>query len=330
MPLITKFDEVTPEWLSEVLREEIVSVEFCISSSNWASNASIRAITATGEVRSLWLKLCLAESFGRSEVDYYLNDYIGLPNAPIVNCYDAVFEERVGYHILLDDLSREFRDRKSAQPTLEHGLALAQAIAILHSHHWERGTTPTEHQWDAYFAHVEPGIAPLEEASGLSLGASFHTHANRLRDRCTNPSGLTLLHGDINPTNVLSPNEAEAPVYLLDRQPFGWSITYGLAAYDLAYAIVPWWPYEFRKNCQLQILRHWYEHLNQPNYSWEQALADWDLSVELCFHVPIEWCRNPDDVVNMRGLWAWQFENITGMAIKSGVADVSYPDAGSA
>ncbi len=319
MGVITKFEEVTPDWLSEALRAEVLDVSLSTSSSNWATNAALIATLADGGTKRLWLKRCLGNTFGRSEVDYYLQDYVDLKNAPLVTCYDASYEEGVGYHILLDDLSGEFRDRKTADTTLEHGLALAEAIARLHSHHWERGSPPSSGAWDAYFAQVEPGLAPLEAETGLALREGFDDHASRLRERWSNPIGLTLLHGDINPTNVLTPIAADSPVYMLDRQPFDWAITYGLAVYDLAYAVVPWWPYELRVSCQEQILRCWYDQLEQSGYSWGQALADWELSVEHCLHVPIEWCREPDDMDRMRGLWEWQFGNILGGSVRNGL-----------
>jgi len=302
MSAIQRMDQVTPAWLTAVLGEEVVDIKFAMSTSNWAQSASIEAWMASGHRRSFWLKICHGSTFGPSEVDYYLRDYIDLVDAPLVTCHDACFESGIGYHVLLDDLSADFSDRKSVPATLEHGLALAAAIARLHAHHWENGSPPKAADWDLYFAQIRPGIEPIEAATGRSFRAEFESHAERLRQRWSNPVGLTLLHGDINPTNVLSPKGADAPVYILDRQPFDWNITYGLAAYDLAYAIVPWWPHDFRMQNQLAILGYWFENLGQPGYSWEQAQSDWDLSVEHCLHIPIEWCREPDDVERMRSL----------------------------
>ncbi len=318
MRTIQRFDQVTPAWLSGVLGEEVVSVELSTSTSNWAQSASITARMAGGQSRKLWIKLCMGSTFGSSEVDYYLRDYIDLPNAPLVACHDACYEPGIGYHVLLDDLSDDFQDRKTAPPTLEHGLALAEAIARMGAHLWESGTPPTSSQWDAYFEHICAGIEPIELETGLSFRANFDSHEARLRERWSNPTGLTLLHGDINPTNVLAPKGAESPVYILDRQPFDWTITYGLAVFDLAYSIVPWWPHEFRGSHQKVILRQWFDILGQPGYTWEQAQADWDLSVEHCLHIPIEWCRDSEDLERMRGLWEWQLENIKGQAVRSG------------
>lgn len=61
---------------------------------------------------------------------------------------------------------------------------------------------------------------------------------------------------------------------------------------------------------QQAILRHWHEHLDVPGYSWEQAQADWRLSVAQCLHVPLEWCSNADTLVKMRWLWEAQLARI--------------------
>jgi hypothetical protein len=312
MPVIKQFDQVTAEWLTRVLGEDVASIQLSSSTSNWAQNASIVALMASGASRSFWLKACIGSTFGSSEVDYYTRDYVDLVNAPLVTCYDACYDPGIGYHLLLEDMSVEFGDRKEAPPTLEHGLELAAAVARLHAHHWENGSPPTPLQWDAYFEQINPGVERIEEVTGKIFRPKFDLHAVKLRQRWSNPIGLTLLHGDINPTNVLSPRGAESPVYILDRQPFDWSITYGLAAFDLAYAIVPWWPHDVWTSHQQVILRHWYDHLGQSEYSWEQAQSDWDLCVEHCLHLPIEWCRDPVNLESMRGLWEWQLGNITG------------------
>jgi hypothetical protein len=315
MPVIQRFDQVTPAWLTSVLGEVVVDVDFSTSRSSWAQNASIVACMADGSNRFLWLKLCLGTTFGRSEVDYYTRDYTALVDAPLVPCYDACYEAGVGYHLLLEDLSFEFQDRKHSPPTLAHGLAIAAALARLHNHHWESASPPTTKDWKRYFDQIRPGIEPIEQETGLSFQANFEFHAKALVQRWSKPVGLTLLHGDINPTNVLTPKGLEAPVYFLDRQPFEWKLTYGLAAYDLAYAIVPWWSYEFRTKHQDEILRNWFDHLEQPGYSWTQAQADWKLSVEHCLHIPIEWCGDPSDLEKMRPLWEWQLRNISGMRL---------------
>jgi hypothetical protein len=99
-------------------------------------------------------------------------------------------------------------------------------------------------------------------------------------------------------------------LYFLDRQPFDWSLTYGVAASDLAYAMVPWWPEATMAACELAVLRRWHEALDQPDYGWEEAKADWQLSVRQGLNVPIEWCSKPATLESMRWLWQAQFTRV--------------------
>lgn len=311
--MITDPSQVTVEWLSEILGEQVLRVEASARESSWAKGSALRAALVDGSEVALWLKICLGDTFGRSELDYYLQDYVDVPDLPLVRCYCGCFEEGTGYWLLLDDLSADYRDRKTVPPTLDHGLAVARALARLHAPYWESREPPSPDAWAKYFRHIKPGVAPTERASGIPLEARFNTHAEALVERWQDPRGMTLLHGDLNPTNVLTPNDCQEPVFFLDRQPFDWSLTYGLAVYDLAYATVPWWPFEFRRKSEEEILRCWHEGIGRSNYSWQQAREDWQLSVEHCLHVPMEWCREPDQVESMRWLWQWQLGNTLGV-----------------
>ncbi len=310
--LISDADQVSAEWLSRVIGEPAEILGSTQSESSWARHASITAKLASGAIKKYWLKICLHPDSGRSEVDYYLTDYKDLDGAPLVRCYDGWHEPGVGYHLLLDDLSDTWQDRKHAAPGLAHGLALAEALARLHGHHWESRPAKSAADWEEDLPGIHQGMTQLELITGRSYAARFDSHAEKLKARWSQPHGLTLLHGDVNPTNVLTPNGSEAPVYLLDRQPLNGKTPYGLAIYDLAYAIAPWWPKDLRQQHELAIVKKWFESLNRPEYDWEQAQADWALSVEHCLHVPFGWCRNPEEAVSMRGLWEWQLKNIDG------------------
>jgi Ser/Thr protein kinase RdoA (MazF antagonist) len=129
---------------------------------------------------------------------------------------------------------------------------------------------------------------------------------------------MSLLHGDLNPTNVLTPRSGETPVYFLDRQPFDWSLTYGVAVSDLASFMIPWWPEQARQDSELIVLRHWYEALGKPGYSWKEALSDWELSVEQCLHVTLEWCSKAATADRMRWLWEVQFSRVQDALARPG------------
>ncbi len=302
--------ELTPAWLSQVLGREVASIGIVQGHGNWSRQLSIAAAMADGSSLSLRLKLCLGDTFGRSELDYYMRDYRGMANAPLVRCFDAAHDPAVGYHLLLEDLSATHVDQRDLPPTLSHGLAVAEALGRLHRHHWCSMPAPAEAVLDRYFDEIRPGLAPMEQATGVALRQDFLRHEAAFRRRWAEPRGMSLLHGDLNPTNVLAPRAGDTPVYFLDRQPFEWSLTYGVAASDLAYAVIPWWPPAARREFEEAVLRRWHEALDRPEYGWSEALADWRLSVVQCLNVPMEWCARPSTLQGMRWLWEAQFTRV--------------------
>ena len=163
---------------------------------------------------------------------------------------------------------------------------------------------------DRYFEEISPGVAAMECATGLTLRTRFQNHEQAMRTRWARSHGMTLLHGDLNSMNILTPKSGDRPVYFLDRQPFDWSLQYGVAVSDLAYMLVLWWPNEARRLYEEAILRRWYESVGTEEYSWDEALADWLLSVEQCLHVPLEWCSKPDTFDRMRWLWEIQLDRV--------------------
>jgi len=308
--VIRSEDEVSASWLSQVLAQSVEHVRIASDNGNWSRQLTIEAHLMDGTMRALRLKVCVGDTFGRSEVDYYTRDYVGLSDAPLVPCLDAQYDPAVGYHILLTDLAATHRDRRDAAPSLAYGIAVAEALGRMHRHRWESMPAPDGAALDRYFDEIRPGLAAMESATGRTLRDRFEWYEQAFRLRWAKPRGMTLLHGDLNPTNVLTPKSAETPVYFLDRQPFEWSLTYGVAVSDLAHFMIPWWPEQARHECEYTVLRRWYESLGKVDYSWGEARADWRLSVEQCFDVPLEWCSKAATLDSMRWLWEVQFARV--------------------
>ena len=308
--VIRNASEVTAPWLTALLGKSVARVRIATGHGNWSQQLALEVELSDGTWCALRLKICAGNTFGRSEVDYYTRDYIGLIDAPLVRCFDAQYDPAVGYHLLLEDLATTYHDRKEVPPTLAYGMVVAQALGRMHRHHWESGLVPDTKAMNRYLDEIRPGVAPLEHATGQTLRTRFDEHEQAFRARWANPHGMSLLHGDLNPTNVLTPKGAESPVYFIDRQPFDWSLTYGLAVSDLAYFLVIWWPPQIRRECEAEVLRHWYDALGRPDYSWQQAQADWRLSIEQCLNVPFEWCSKTDTLTKMRWLWEFQLANV--------------------
>jgi hypothetical protein len=338
--VIADAQQITAEWLTAALARggalragRVRDVGADAEKSVWSQIIRLRPRyndEAGGELpTALLLKICAGDDavFSRSEVDYYIRDYVDLADAPIPRCYDARFSaEPRAYHILMDDLSATHTNTWERPPTLEHGCAVAEALAALHAHWWgaERlralgSGMPDMNTIARYIKHIHAGLAPLIDTLGdtldpawrLALLDIFANHPARMVERTRDSAGFTLVHGDVNPGNILAPHDAPGPVYLVDRQPFAWSLATWLGVSDLAYMIVHRWDAELRRRCELPILRHYHEQLAQrgiTNYSWEQLVHDYRLAVVQSVYVAVEWCVLEEDRSRMRWLWEAQLQ----------------------
>lgn len=311
MPVITSPAQISTAWLSAALGEPVLSFSLQHEQdANWSRHWPLTATLASGERRALRLKLCLGDTFGPSELHYYTRDYVGLADAPLPRCHQACHAPGVGYHLLLQGLSATHTDARDLAPTLAYGLEVAMLLGRMHGHHWQTQAVPGRAVVDRYLAEAQPGLPVLQDLAGVRLHDDFARLAQQMRQRWSQHQGMSLLHGDLNPTNILCPRAGPGPLYFIDRQPFDWSLTYGLAVSDLAYLVAPWWPDECRRALQWPVLRAWHAALNQPDYPWEMAVADWRLSVLQCLCVPLEWCAKPDTAQPMRWLWEAQLARI--------------------
>jgi hypothetical protein len=261
------------------------------------------------------------EFFGPSEVNYYTRDYVGLAGAPLIRCYDGIYsEERRCYHLLLDDVSESHVEAAVKTPTLEYGLALAEGLAVLHAHWWGAqrlavagAAVPGAAEIRRFVDVAEPGVehilahfsGQLEPHWPALIRELFGRHPQAMIERAGDDNGFTLIHGDAGQRNILVPREGERPVYLIDRQPFDWSLITWLGVYDLAYAIVLDWDIETRRQLERPVLRHYHQQLTQhgvESYSWQQLWDDYRLSAAMGVYVATEYCRAG---VNEPALAAW-------------------------
>jgi len=286
---------------------------------NWSSNASLvlkYTADAAGSLPSrLFLKMVNTdlgdgETFDDSEVRYYTRDYLDLPNASLLEWYDAAYSKELGrYHILLADVSETHILASEKEPTLEYGLALAEGLAALHAHWWggkrlaEAGAPIHSASFIRRFVDIaEPGVGYILQRFSSELEphwpdlllALFARHPQAIVDRASVRNGFTLIHGDVGQNNVLVPRDGQRPIYIIDRQPFNWSLTTWLGAYDLVYALVLDWQIEARRQFEMPILRRYHAHLlanGVGNYSWDQLFYDYRLCVPMAVYIATEYCR---------------------------------------
>lgn len=310
--IITSVEYITAEWLTFVLARsgaltqgQVKSFELNPGQGNWSSSANL-AVKYTGEARGqlpqrLFLKMVDADTgddefFGESEVTYYTRDYVDVKNAPLIHCYDAAYSaELQRYHVLLDDVSETHIEAAEKEPNLDYGLALAEGLAALHAHWWgaqrlaESGASiPSAEHIRRFVDIAEPGVGHILDNSAIELEphwpAAIHTlyekHPQALIERTKDDNGFTLIHGDVGQNNILVPRDGNRPLYIIDRQPFDWSLTTWLGVYDLAYAIVLDWKTETRRQCELSMLERYHACLTERgvcNYTWDQLYDDYRL-----------------------------------------------------
>ncbi len=337
--VITDVDQLDVAWFDDVLTRSGAlragGVGGFETQPAAADNARMVAIRlryrpdSTGALPTrLLLKLCGdGGAFGPSEVDYYARDYVDLPDAPIPRSYDARYSPaHRRYHILMDDLSATHRNNWQTVPSAAYGQSVAEALAALHAHHWGESrlgainaAIPDEAAIGRYLTHVEPGLEPiLASADGgidgrwaATLRRIFARHPPALVARTAHCDGFTLVHGDVNPGNVLSPLAGTAPTYLIDRQPFDWSLTTWLGVADVAYLMVHWWDTDLRRRLEVPVLRRYHDELLRrgvTGYPWQRVVDDYKLCAVQSIYVAVRWCVAEDNGEAMKWVWLPQLK----------------------
>jgi hypothetical protein len=335
--VIRSVDEVTAEWLTRVLRHSgaltrgsVAAFDLDAGSGNWSTNATLNIRYEDGSQGArpprLFLKMVNTdlgdgESFGPSEVTYYTRDYADVPDAPLIRCYDAAYSETEGrYHLLLNDLSKTHVTAARKTPTLDYGLALAEGLAVMHARWWgaerlaEAGAPIHDGAHIRRFVDIaEPGAGHILDALSAELAPGwpdlirdlYGRHPAAIIDRTREANGFTLIHGDAGEYNILVPGEGDRPIYLIDRQPFDWSLTTWLGTYDLAYVMVLDWDVELRRRWEGPVLEQYHRTLLQHgvrDYPWDRLFDDYRLCVPMGVYIATEYCRGG---INSQWQWAW-------------------------
>ncbi len=330
-------DEITAEWLTHILSDGGYLTHGTVSEfqnvslkSNWASNAVLRLIysaDARGEKPTkLFFKLCNPGlgTFGDSEIIYYSMIATEINDAPIPRCYHSAYNKETGnYHLLLEDLSDTHAP--DIQPTWDLATSTMFSLAQLHVSWWNNpklslvGDYPDRSKIEKYVAFANKGLAPMLDEIGTELPQEwltliykiFETHHEKMIERVGDGRDLTCIHGDLNPGNILSPLTGMGKIYLIDRQPFDWSLTTWLGVSDLTYMMVHWWEPDMRKQWEKPLLENYHQHLLHlgiRDYTFNQLWDDYRLCAMQSLYVPASWCVNPIERKEAKWLWRSQLQ----------------------
>ncbi|BBM86711.1 hypothetical protein [Candidatus Uabimicrobium amorphum] len=318
--------QITKEWLQQTINQfypqaQIKNVTLNCGNSRHANNAIINIEYCEDHhsyPTSFFLKICqnCAYFITDSEYDYYKKDYVDLKNAPIPVCYDAQYSES-GYHLLLEDLSATHYSNQDIEPTQQHAIELAKELARLHAFYWQEDSPISA--VDKYIEKTSQGLpaifshTSLSQQDKISIGNIIENCGQKFYERQQYRNGFTKIHGDANPCNVMSPYDKKGKTYIIDRQPFLWSLTHFLGMYDLVYATIPCWETDKRRSFEMTTLQTYHRNLQKfgvQNYSWEQCLDDYRLCIILAFYVPISWGLSEKSMKEMQWLWEKQLRRL--------------------
>ena len=336
--VLTSADQITTEWLTAILKSSgalaegsVLEFELSGGAGNWSSNAVLKlsySDDSSGELpQSLFLKMVDTgasssdECFGESEVAYYIEDYVDVDEAPILRCYDAAFAHDLArYHLLLDDVSETHIEAARKTVNIEYGFALAEGLAVMHARWWgSKGLSDAgdQHHNPAHIQRfveiAEPGAGHIIDAFSDELRphwpdvirSIYAKHPAAIIERNKDAQGFTLIHGDVGHNNVLVPIEGDQPMFLIDRQPFDWSLTTWLGVYDLDYAMVLDWEIDDRRRFEEPVLKRYLSKLTEhgvKDYTWNKLWSDYRLCVAMGVYIATEYCRGG---INERRMPVW-------------------------
>lgn len=318
--LITSLDQVSPPWLTGVLRRAGLLSEASVTEVTYESAATSFSIIAHLRISydsdskapaRLFLKFSKPKHPVSTpergwEVLFYRFVAPRTP-APLLRCYDAAFSPEQGkLHLLLEDVSDTHYSEPPSQlpPTRKNCELIVQALADIHAAWWEKppwdvigSSLPDRVEVDRRIQEVRERIALFTNFLGDRLSAKRRdiyrevlAALPELYARLMLRRAYTVVHDDTHIGNALYPrNPATDTVRLIDWQT--WHID--LAPKDLAHMMAIFWFPEQRRAVERVLLKQYYDRLCEngvADYSWEQLWNDYRLCVlRKLFHPAWQW-----------------------------------------
>lgn len=321
--VITNIEQVTPAWMTGVLREEtrlgegeVVCIRTKSVHARIVSNVFHLEVEYSEDAPldappRLFLKISndeLQSGFRHKEVDFYNTVARAAPELPLIRCYDAVYSSETGAsHVLLEDVSETHTQTLAPLPPSLRDCELAiDCIAQLHAHFWEHpqlgteiGKLTTAAELDSLVQTIRAHLEGFVEFLGDRLPAARRATYERILAgsmqpwrRMLDPEGLTLSHGDAHSWNFLYPRDPAQGSALI----FDWHLWHiDIPLKDLAFMMAFNWYPERRARLEQKLLRRYHAVLVERgvrNFSWEDCRRDYRFAVIRELFVPVwQWSR---------------------------------------
>lgn len=325
--VITTPEQVTPEWLTSVLRKNgFLKRGKVISVQNKLTKTLPLSVVARLEVgysvnvpatapSKLFLKIsrtdlsqAVSSELNGKEVAFYRTIAREMNNPHLIRCYDAAYSSELGKsHLLLDDLSEtHFQPESPLPPAIVYCELAMECMAQLHAFWWEHprlgreiGKLFDESELSAFVGEVEKNVVSFIDFLGARLSVERRKIYDRLLaskykvwQRLTDAAGLTVTHGDAHWWNFLYPRDTDKHrVCLFDWQL--WHVDVG--ARDLAFMVALGGYAERRSAIERNLIRRYYDSLiahGVRNYTWDDCWNDYRWSAIRNLNIPVvQWSQ---------------------------------------
>ena len=318
--LIREAAQITPEWLTQKLRDKGVLQEAEVTAITVLDELSDRGVFARmvrlgveyakGAVgllpASLYLKISKEDQheenlvLGKSEIQFY-QTVQGLVNAPPVpRFYDGYYDAETGHsHVLMEDLSAtHFQQPVPLPPSSTHCMMLAESLARVHAPWWQSPRLGVEigqpHDADKAKMQIErfhaslPAFMDYVGASLMGWQREVYEKilASDILERRTRRQAegdcLTLVHGDTHQGNFMLPNDpVKDQVVLIDWHRYD---------IDIAFLIANRWTSERRAEYEENMVRRYHQTLlacGVAGYDWAACWRDYRECVILMPLIPV-------------------------------------------
>ena len=168
--------------------------------------------------------------FADAEVGWYTFIAPLCPYLKPVPCYGYEIDAGAeSYTLLLADLTETHNHNFGVTPTFERYVPIVEQFAALHAGWWNHaelgtftGQLPTAEVVERALEMARDGKERMIENFELTpeqrdiINHVFATHPQRLIERGRDTQTLTCVHGDPNPSNLLSPNDGLGNSYIIE------------------------------------------------------------------------------------------------------------------
>lgn len=318
--VFTHADQITPAWLTELLRtqgvltcDEVLAVEGTTKATLLASVGQLAVRYSPNAdpdaPTRLFLKTGLRESADEEDfqAEVFFYQQIAPQTPQSLRCYHAAYAAQPArFHLLLESLAETHSTPTwPLPPTHAQAEQAIDYLAQLHAAWWEHpqlGQTIMprfrETTLDRWLPVWEQQLAHFLDVVGDRITPRRHQLyrwalprlLEQILARRRHADHYTLAHQDAHPYNVLFPrNPAQHSARLIDWAT--WDVELG--ARDLAYFVALHLPAEQRALVEQPLLRRYHAQLQTRgvvSYPWQQLWDDYRLCVVWNMFIPVEQC----------------------------------------